>query len=228
MHWVKKPNESGEVDSNEKLTRMWDYIQHGKVDVEEDSLDPRFQHVRPFFAAFCLPKEEEFVKDKSCASLMSNKIKFREHCHKIHGKMVAECITKEKMAMTMVMLENAIVRDKTDRSKFKIAGDTDAGTRRWTATKNGGNRGGWSQAGLDRYHALVEREVKERKMCQKKFKDKKERPDYMDYEEELRENTKKKGKKKDANAVPLETVDILIDVPDCEFEAVQVVFRCVW
>ena len=216
---MNKSDRDGKVNSNEKLAEMWHFPQHGKKNVEEDPVDKDFQKVLPFFAAFALPIEKEFSKGKRHASLMSSKIKFNENYKQIHGKTLANCITAQKMAMIMVMLENVIVEDTNDKEVMKIVGKADAGGRRWTTTQERGHHGGQSKRGLERHHESLGRETREHKMHQDKFNSDKECPDYMDYGEALKTTaTAKKNKKEELKIEPLHTVDLVIDIPDSDAE----------
>ena len=173
-----------EISASNKMNALNNVITNGRSD--EDS----WMIVKPIFAAMSLPQEKKASMYYKSQSNMSGRVDYNKEYGHLNGKYLGKVMTRQRVAMTLLVVENNLSREKDGTCHWKKK-DRE---RKYTPASARTSSGGWTQAGLDRYHELLQRESKERKELDAKYKDDATaRPDYFVYprKEKVKTSTKK-------------------------------------
>ena len=166
--------------------------------------------MKPFFSAMSLPMEKVGSATYKNWSNMSGRVNYNKQYGEINGKCLDLVMTRQRVAMTLLVIDNNLSTDSDGTRTWK---DPDR-ERKYTPAKARTGSGGWSQEGLDKYHALLERETRERREIAQQYKDNTvERPDYFSYPPRP---VKKRGEKRKRDVGPPNEEEVFVGVEDTD------------
>ena len=122
-------------------------------------------------------------------SNMSSRVNYNAQYVPLNGKCLDEVMTPQQIAQLLIVAENNVFVNEKGEFEWKREGST----RKYTPPHARTSCGGWTQEGLDRYHAILERERNERRNFAISFKgQQQDRPDYLSYQKVDKEAGKRK------------------------------------
>ena len=186
-----------EEERQDKLDAVYMLAKDGRGGSENHK---NYKKCETLLALFCMKKEKENTRKGRTSSLMKkgglSPEEMTELKNECHEKRWADLMPATRRAMLLLMIENNVY--KNDEGKYfvyemKYERNVQQ-QRKYTDRKSRSREGGWSQAGVDRYWEIYDREMEDEKKNIREIGTDKMKFDLKMKEVDMDESRKKKRK----------------------------------